>query len=176
MPTRRIPFLRTLLAIFATAAILNSATPKSASDQQEVFVPANDVSFTIRPERKSYRLGEPVKFTYTVKNISGGPVFVPRVAWDLKCPSSPKVWAWFENSTGKHFIPGYAGSCSPNQMKVSDRMRKEAVLLRPSQEYQDYYLLETRTFKDALKPGKYRVERPFTDGASTSSTKLRNRN
>ena len=47
------------------------------------------------------------------------------------------------------------------QMSVVERMKKEAVLLKPGETYRDYFLLETKTFKDSLTPGQYRVEAAF---------------
>jgi hypothetical protein len=126
---------------------------------QQLFVPVNDVSFTIRCERKICKLGDQVEFTYEVRNVSRGAVFVPRGVWDTKCPSAPHVWAWFEDASGKHFIPGYAGSClGPNNMTVSERMKKDAVLLRPGDVHRASFILETNTFKNDLKPGNYRIE------------------
>ena len=122
-------------------------------DAQQLFVPANDVSFTIRCERKAYKLGDPVVFTYEVRNVSRGAVFVPRGVWDTKCPSAPHVWAWFEDASGKHFIPGYAGSClGSNEATVSERMKQDAVLLRPGEVDRGAFTLETKTFKSDLKP------------------------
>lgn len=126
--------------------------------QQELFVPVNDVSFTIGSERRVYKIGEQVKINYTVRNLSGRAVFIPRGEWSATCPSSPKVWAWFENSSGKHFMPGYAGSCSPNQMSAKERMRKEALLLKPGEAHHDYFLLDSKTFSKVLTPGRYRIE------------------
>src|ERR1039458_1856638 len=74
--------------------------------QNELFVPANDVSFTISTEQHNYGARVPITVKYQIVNVSNGPLYVPR-AWDAKCPASPHVWAWFENSAGKHFMEGY---------------------------------------------------------------------
>jgi hypothetical protein len=100
---------RTSILRFAISCLLLTI-PLPA--QNEIFVPANDVSFTISPERTRYRAGEQITLKYTT-NISNAPLYTPR-QWEVKCPrGSPHLWAWFENSSGQHFVPGYAGSCSP---------------------------------------------------------------
>jgi hypothetical protein len=126
--------------------------------QKDTFAPANDVSFSISTERSSYRAGEQITLKYRVTNISYTPLYVPR-EWEVKCPASPHVWAWFENSSGKHFVPGYAGSCSPttNQKSVSERMSKEAVLLKPGEHLYGTFRMDTTLF-GGLKPGAYRIE------------------
>ena|ERR1022692_3829380 len=88
-----------------------------ASGQKETFVPANDVSFTVATERRRYQVKEQVIVRYEITNISNGSVYVPR-EWDVKCPASPHIWAWLENGSGQHFIPGYAGDCSPSEQTI----------------------------------------------------------
>jgi hypothetical protein len=127
-----------------------------APGQKETFVPANDVSFTVATERLNYQVKEKVIVRYEITNISNGSVYVPR-EWDLKCPASPHIWAWLENSSGQHFIPGYAGDCSPSEQTVVERMKREAVLLKPGQRLQGHVFLETGLF-DGIEPGAYRVE------------------
>jgi hypothetical protein len=126
--------------------------------QKETFVPANDVSFTISPERTSYRAGEQISFKYRVTNVSNGKLYVPR-EWEATCPASPHVWAWLENSSGQHFVPGYAGSCSSSTgpKTVIERMHLEAVLLRPGEHLDGTFRLDTTIFGH-LKPGVYRIE------------------
>jgi hypothetical protein len=123
--------------------------------QKETFVPANDVSFTISTDRSSYRAGEQITLKYRVTNISNAPLYAPR-EWEVTCPGGPHVWAWFENSSGQHFVGGYGGSCSGNPKTVSERMSKEAVLLRQGEHLDGTFQLDTTLF--ALKPGKYRLE------------------
>jgi len=127
--------------------------------QKETFVPANDVSFTISPERTSYRAGEQVTLKYRVTNVSNGRLYAPR-EWEAKCPGGPHAWAWFENSSGQHFVPGYAGSClsspSTNPETVIERMSQEAVLLRPGEHLDGTLRLDTTLF--GLKPDVYRIE------------------
>jgi len=68
---------------------------------------------------------------------------------------------WFEDSSGKHFVPGYAGDCSPSTQNIRERMRKEAVLLKPGERFDGTFRLDTRLF-GGLKPGVYRVEAALT--------------
>jgi len=124
--------------------------------QKETFVPASDVSFKISTDRSSYRAGEPITLKYKIKNISNTPLYVPR-EWEATCPASPHLWAWFENSSGKHFVPGYGGSCSSGPKTISERMSKEAVLLKPGEHLDGTFRLDTKLF-GGLKPGAYRIE------------------
>lgn len=125
-----------------------------AFGQKEAFVPANGVSFTVAAEHPSYRAGEKVIVNYEITNISNGTVYVPR-EWDANCPARPHIWAWFEDSSGRHFIPGYAGDCSPKSL--AERMKKETVLLKAGQRLRGHVLLDTTLF-GGLKPGVYRIE------------------
>lgn len=153
------PLNRLMLAFLVIGVVVPCADSEPLVNAQQLFVPVNDVSFTIRCERKTYKLGDPVEFTYEIRNVSHGAVFVPRRVWDTKCPSAPHVWAWFENASGEHFIPGYAGSClGTNNKTVSERMRKDALLLRPGEVHRASFILDTKTFKNDLKPGNYRIE------------------
>lgn len=97
----------------------------SVAAQRETFVPSNDVSFSISVERSSYRAGAQIVLKYRVMNISNRALFAPR-AWEVKCGGRPHVWAWFENSVGQHFNPGYAGSCDPDYdpKTVTERMSR----------------------------------------------------
>lgn len=148
--------------------------------QKETFVPANDVSFSITIAPNHYPVGERIQVTYRILNISKGALHVPR-AWEAKCPSGPHVWAWFENSAGKHFMPGYAGSCMSNPQTVSERMTKEAVLLKPGERLEGSLQLDTTLFS-GLPPGAYRVEavlygwndKDFTDAERLALSKIGN--
>jgi hypothetical protein len=128
----------------------------TASTQKETFVPANDVSFTVKSERATYKVGEQISLKYEIVNVSNAAVYVPR-EWDTQCPSTPHIWAWFESGTGEHFIPGYAGSCSQSPQTLRERMQKEAVLLRPRQRLEGRISMDTSLF-GGLKPGAYRLE------------------
>lgn len=141
---------------FSVAGLVLALLPCAAQD--ELFAPPNDVSLSISTERHPHRVGEPIVIKYRIVNISHQRLFVPQ-GWELKCPPSPHVWAWFENSEGKHFVPGYAGDCSPESVPktVTSRMAKEAVLLRPMQYLNGSITLATTLF-GGLKPGAYRIE------------------
>ncbi|MFL6306304.1 MAG: hypothetical protein ACJ72H_22460 [Candidatus Sulfotelmatobacter sp.] len=141
----RVP--RVVLLVFLAA---------TAPGQKEAFVPANDVSFTIATEHRQYPAGERVFVRYEITNIGTGSVYVPR-EWDVKCPASPHIWAWFENGSRQHFIPGYAGDCSPSEQTIVERMKREAVLLKPGERLQGHVSMETSLF-GGLEPGAYRVE------------------
>jgi hypothetical protein len=128
--------------------------------QKETFVPPSDVSFKISTDRSSYRAGEPITLKYRIKNISNGPLFVPR-EWEATCPASPHLWAWFEDSSGKHFVGGYGGSCVDGPQTISERMSKESVLLKPGEHLDGTFRLDTKLF-GGLKPGAYRIEAALT--------------
>ena len=123
-------------------------------------MPSSDVSFKISTEQSSYKAGESITLKYSAKNISNATLLVPR-EWAAACPTSPHLWAWFEDSSGKHFIPGYGFSCSSSPKTISERMSKEAVLLKPAEHVDGTFLLDTRLF-GGLKPGVYRVEAALT--------------
>jgi hypothetical protein len=139
-----------------TAVILILIHASLAESDEKTFVPANDVSFTISTERSSYRVGEQITLKYRITNISNAPLYAPQ-KWEVTCPGGPHVWAWFENSSGHHFVGGYSGSCSNNPKTVSERMGKEAVLLKPGEHIDDTFQLDTTLF-GGLKPGEYRIE------------------
>jgi hypothetical protein len=127
-----------------------------AFSQKETFVPANDVSFTVTAEHRSFRVGEQLIVNYEISNVSNGPVYVPREG-SATCPPNPHVLAWFENSSGRHFIQGYAGSCFLTKESLVERMKTETVLLKPRQHWRGHVVLDTSLF-GGLKPGAYRIE------------------
>lgn len=127
--------------------------------QNETFVPSSDVSFKISTEQTSYKAGQSITLICSVKNISNAALFVPR-EWEATCPGGPHLWAWFEDSSGKHFVGGYGGDCIPGPQTIRERMSKEAVLLKPSEHLEETFLLDPRVF--GLKPGGYRVEAALT--------------
>ena len=132
----------------------------SMAAQRETFVPSSDVSFKISTDRTSYAAGDSIALKYRIKNISNAPLYVPR-EWEATCPAGPHLWAWFEDSTGKHFIPGFGGSCSRRPQTVTERMSKEAVLLNPGENLDGTFRLDTKLF-GGLKPGAYRLEAALT--------------
>lgn len=128
--------------------------------QKETFVPSSDVSFKISTVQTSWKAGESITLKYSVKNISNAPLFVPR-EWEATCPAAPHLWAWFEDSSGKHFVAGYGGNCSPRPQTIHERMSKEAVLLKPGEHLDGRFVLDTKLF-GGLKPGAYRIEAAMT--------------
>jgi len=149
--------MKSALLCFSTSALLLAT---ATFGQQEIFIPANDVSFTISTDRSTYRAGEQIFLKYEIANISNASVYVPR-EWDAQCPATPHIWAWFENSSGKHFIPGYGGSCSGSPQTLTARMQKEAVLLKPGQRLEGTLSMDTTLF-GGLKTGAYRLEATLT--------------
>lgn len=143
---------RTLFLIFFVMSIV-----PSSSSARHVFCPATAVSLTFSVERRDFRLGRNIIVDYRITNISARPLFIP-LGWSETCPSWPHVGAWLENREGKRFIGGYAGDCSPetNSESVSERMGKEALLLKPSEYRQGTITLRTRLFS-GLHPGTYRI-------------------
>lgn len=127
--------------------------------QKATFVPSSHVSFKISTVQTSWNAGESITLKYRVKNISNAPLFVPR-EWTATCPASPHLWAWFEDSSGKHYVPGYGGDCSPSAQTIRERMNKEAVLLKAGEHLEGTFLLDPKLF--GLKPGAYRVEAALT--------------
>ena len=144
---------RTLILQVGTSCVLLTT---SLVAQKETFAPASDVSFKISTDRSSYRAGEQIILKYRIKNISNALLYVPR-EWEATCPASPHLWAWFEDSSGKHFVPGYGGPCSSGPKTISERMSKEAVLLKPGEHLEGTFRLDTKLF-GGLKPGAYRIE------------------
>jgi hypothetical protein len=126
--------------------------------QDSVFVPSNDIAFTVHCEQPAYKIGESIKIDYTIRNISNAAMFVPRSQWGTTC-GELHFWAWFEDSSGKHFIPGYAGSClGSHYVGVQEWRAKDAKLLQPGETLKGYFMLETNTFQKELQPGPYRIE------------------
>jgi hypothetical protein len=129
---------------------------------QQPFVHGNDIRFSIRTDRRAYNIGDPVVIHYTIKNVSNGALYVPATQWEIKCGNPPHLWSRLEDSSGKHHEPGYGSSCgSPNpvdRMSVSERMRKDALLLKPGQAVTGSFSFDSKVFSDNLKSGTYRLE------------------
>jgi hypothetical protein len=136
----------------------------SLTAQKETFVPANDVSFSISTGRSNYGVREQITVKYQITNVSNGSVYVPRGFEATACLDGPQarphVRAFFENSAGKHFYPGYGVSCggTPGAAppRVTERMSKVAVLLRPGEHLDGVLQLSPAMFH--LPPGEYRIE------------------
>jgi hypothetical protein len=64
--------------------------------------------------------------------------------------AGPSRGAWFEDSSGEHFVPDYGGSCSGNPISIIEGMSKEAVLLKPCEHFDGTFQLDSKLFD--LKP------------------------
>ena len=156
------------------ALMLLSAVPAEAHGQNQPFVHGSDIQFSIRTDRRAYNIGDKIVIHYTIKNVSNGSLYVPASQWEIKCGNNPHLWSLIEDSSGKHYEPGFAGSClGPNpidRMSVSERMRKDALLLKPGQVVSGSFSFDSEVFAASLKPGAYRLEallygwnQPFDD-------------
>lgn len=128
---------------------------------QQPFVRGSDVAFTVWTDQTRYSMGKPIVVHYAVKNVSNGALFVPKSQWDIRCGDPPHFWARLEDTAGKHYEPGYGGSClgpSPvDRMSIAERMGKDAVLLKPGQSVRGSFTFDPEVFRD-LNPGTYRLE------------------
>jgi hypothetical protein len=140
------------------SVLLLCATP-TRTEAQQPFVHGADILFRIRTDHRGYNIGDQIVIHYSIKNISNGALYVPRSQWEVKCGNPPHLWSRLEGSSGKHYEPGYAFSClgpSPvDRMSVSERMQKDAVLLKPEQEVTGSFIFDSKTFTDRLKPGPH---------------------
>jgi len=136
------------------------AVPATAHGQQP-FVHASDVSFSIATDLRTYQVGDQIIIHYTIRNVSNGALYVPAAQWEIKCGNNPHLWSRLEDRSGNHYEPGFGGSClGPNpvdRMSLSERMRKDALLLKPKEAVTGSFTLST-VFDGALKPGAYRLE------------------
>jgi hypothetical protein len=137
-------------------------TGSATANGQQPFVHGSDIRFSVRTDRRSYNVGDLIIIHYTIKNVSNSALYVPATQWEIKCGNNPHFWSRFEDHSGKHYEPGYAGSClGPNpvdRMSLSERMRRDALLLKPSQAATGSFTLDSSVLEDSLKPGAYRLE------------------
>lgn len=142
-----------LTSFFAGSAQVNGQQP---------FVHGSDIRFSIGTDRRTYNIGDRIIIHYTIKNVSNGALYVPAAQWEVKCGNPPHLWSRLEDPSGKHYEPGYGGSClgpSPvDRMSLSERMRKDALLLKPGQVVTGSFTLDSSVYEDSLKPGSYRLE------------------
>jgi hypothetical protein len=156
-----LPVHRSSAAAFI-ALMLFSAVPAEAHGQDQPFVHGSDIQFSIRTDHRAYNIGDKIVIHYTIKNVSNGSLYVPASQWEIKCGNNPHLWSLIEDGSGKHYEPGFAGSClGPNpidRMSVSERMRKDALLLKPGQVVSGSFSFDSEVFAASLKPGAYRLE------------------
>jgi len=168
-----LPVHRSSAALFIVL-MLFSAGPAQAHGQGRPFVHGSDIQFSIRIDHRAYNIGDKIVIHYTIKNVSNGSLYVPASQWEITCGNNPHLWSLIEDSSGKHYEPGFGGSClGPNQidrMSVSERMRKDALLLKPGQVVSGSFSFDSEVFAASLKPGTYRLEallygwnQPFDD-------------
>jgi hypothetical protein len=127
--------------------------------RSDVFVSSADISFRVFSDEKSYSVDEDVRLNYRITNVSKAPLYVPR-EWESTCPPVPHIWVWFLDSSGNHLTSGYAGDCNPQKQTIQERMKKEAVLLKPGESTYGPLRLSPKLFH--LGPGRYRVEGSVT--------------
>ncbi|MDE3163849.1 MAG: hypothetical protein KGL64_11365 [Acidobacteriota bacterium] len=129
---------------------------------QQPFVHGSDIKFSIETAGKTYNIGDKIVIRYTIRNVSNGALYVPAGQWEIKCGSPPHLWSRLEDRSGRHYEPGYAGSCfGPNpidRMSLSERMRKDALLLRPGQAVTGSFTFDSSVFEGSLGTGAYRLE------------------
>jgi hypothetical protein len=152
--------MRPALTILSFAACVLLAASAVASG--DLFVSSANVTFRISSEKQSYEVDDEVLLDYRITNVGNVPLYVPR-EWEATCPTVPHIWAWFEDSSGNHLVPNYAGDCMPKKQTLSERMSKEAVLLKPGEHLDGPLRLDPKAFH--LRPGRYRVEAAMTGWA-----------
>jgi len=121
-----------------------------------LFVPATAVSFAISTDRNRYSLSETITFKYRIVNISNHALYVPRTTIE-GCPTvTMHVTAWLEDSMGRRNVTGWGVSCAGSfKQTVSQRMNKEAVLLKPGEHSDGTAALILPT---GITSGAYRIE------------------
>jgi hypothetical protein len=134
----------------------------SVGARDELFVSAAEISFRISSEQRSYGIKETVQLNYEITNLSKAALYVPR-DWEATCPPVAHIWVWFLDSSGNHLTAGYAGDCDPQKKTIQQRMRKEAVLLKPGESTYGPLRLEPELYH--LTPGRYRIEGSLTGWA-----------
>jgi hypothetical protein len=143
-------------------ALIFSLVMSAEANGQQLFVDGNDIRFSIRIDPRTYNVGDQIIIRYTIENVSNGALYVPASQWEIKCGNSPHLWSQLEDGSGKHYEPGYGGSCAGggpiDRMSISERMRKDALLLKPGQSVTGTFTYYSSVFADKLRPGVYRLE------------------
>ena len=158
--------LRPLLMHRPSAAVLIAFTfafaVSGTANGQQPFVHGSDIRFSIQTDRRPHDIGDRILVHYTIKNVSNGALYVPAAQWEIKCGNNPHLWGRLEDQSGKHYEPGFGGSClgpdHVDRMSISERMRKDALLLEPGQATRGSFVFDSSMFARSLKPGAYRLE------------------
>lgn len=154
-----------VIAILTVGAFTLSPVVRAQSSLslvRTVFVPSNDVSFTISLAKNTFGVREEIPVKYRVENISNGALYIPRGFEVTACLDigPPHIWGWFENSAGRHFEPGYGLSCAHGPgpaPTLTERISKGTVLLHPREHFDGTLQLDPRFF-GGLPIGSYRIE------------------
>jgi hypothetical protein len=193
MSTHKRNYILVLGSMLIAALTVNALAPgpvvraqSSLNLVRTVFVPSNDVSFTISLEKKMFGVREKIPVRYRIENVSNGSLYIPRGFESTACLDigPPHVWGWFENSSGQHFDLGYGASCGSTPgvfPSITERMTRGTVLLRPSEHFDGMLQLDAQIF-GGLPPGPYRIESAlrgwrgdeFTDAQLAELAKMRN--
>jgi hypothetical protein len=142
--------------VFVALCFLLAASTVARSN---VFVSNANITFRVFSDEKSFSVDEDVRLNYRITNVSDVSLYVPR-EWEATCPPVPHIWVWFLDSSGNHLSSGYAGDCNPQKKTISERMNKEAVLLKPGESTYGPLRLFPKLLH--LGPGRYRVEASVT--------------
>jgi hypothetical protein len=98
--------------IAALIALIFLFAVSAETHGQQPFVHGNDIQFSIRTDRRAYNIGDQVVIHYTIKNVSNGALYVPATQWEIKCGNPPHLWSRLEDSSGKHYEPGFGSPAS----------------------------------------------------------------
>ncbi|HEY0564309.1 MAG TPA: hypothetical protein VGC88_01925, partial [Terriglobales bacterium] len=150
-----------LIAIWLSAASAPLSSHSATKQNNDVFAPAGDVTFTIRLDQTTYEVGKPITFRYRITNTSQTAIFVPRGEWDSDCVYPPHILPALLDASGHDYVPGYAGSCLSRGESTAQRMRESSVVLSPGKSRGGTYSLDSSIFGSELKPGKYRMTVKF---------------
>jgi hypothetical protein len=153
------------IAILTVGAFTLSPVVRAQSSLnlvRTVFVPSNDVSFTISLEKNTFGVREKIPVKYRIENISNGSLFVPRGFEVTACLDigPPHISGGFENNAGKHYEPGYGSSCGGTPgffLTLTERMSRGTVLLRAGEEFDGTLQLDPQ-ISGGLPAGPYRIE------------------
>lgn len=127
----------------ALTLLLSLASIAIAPAANEIFAPAENVSFTISTERRANFYQEQVIVKYQITNVGRASLYVPR-SQGASCLDGMHFNAWF---VGQPAGPGPT---------LSERMKQSAILLRPGEHVDGTLIADPRWSN--LPPGKYRIE------------------